>query len=152
MSDESTPSIDGQVYDFEEIARLDVTIKTVRRMIARAIELPLRAKMGWSARTRYDAMIVSLIPIDGQRGASRMPGAACRWPLGLSVIASRGRREPGRADLFDERNAGADWSVSSRQKTACDNKARSLEASRRHHAMLITLRDSFDNGGGQETR
>jgi hypothetical protein len=106
MSDESTPSIDGQVYDFEEIARLDVTIKTVRRMIARAIELPLRAKMGWSARTRYDAMIVSLIPIDGQRGASRMPGAACRWPLGLSVIASRGRRGPA-APIFSMRGTPA---------------------------------------------
>jgi hypothetical protein len=34
MSDESTASIDGQLYDFDMIARLDVTIKTVRRMLS----------------------------------------------------------------------------------------------------------------------
>jgi hypothetical protein len=36
MSDKSTASIDGQLHDLDTIARrLDVTIKTVRRMIAR---------------------------------------------------------------------------------------------------------------------
>jgi hypothetical protein len=53
MSDESTASIDGQLYDFDMIARLDVTIKTVRRMIARG-ELGYhqvgRLRQRWSLR------------------------------------------------------------------------------------------------------
>ena len=84
MSDKSTPSIDGQLYDFEEIARL---VGLERSDAAR----------------RYDSLIDTY---RRTKGASRMPGAACRWPLGLSVIARRGRREPA-APIFSMRGTPA---------------------------------------------
>jgi hypothetical protein len=130
MSDESTASIDGQLYDFEEIARLVGLERS-------------------DAVRRYDSLIDTYRRTKGSESHARRCLPMASWPEHDRLAWEAGTC---RADLFDERNAGADWSLSSQQKTARDNKARSLEASRRHHAMLITLRDSFDNGGGQETR
>jgi hypothetical protein len=123
--------------------------ETVRLLLGHTtLATTVRAYFGLErsdAVRRYDSLIDTYRRTKGSESHARRCLPMASWPERDRLAWEAGTRC---ADLFDERNAGADWSLSSRQKTARDNQARSLEASRRH----ITLRDSFDNGGGQETR
>ena len=59
---------------------------------------------------RYDSLIDTYRRTQGERVACPLKGAACRSPLGRGdrLAWEAGTR---RADLFEERNAGADWSL-----------------------------------------